>query len=542
MLPPAHAPQHSLTRAAFGLTTLLALVCTASAVRAAPVKGKPDRAAPTVAISSPLANASLAGTVIVTGTAADNVSVARVEVSVDGRLYRVATGTTRWSIGVDTRSVSNGPHLITARGVDAAGNSGQASVAVTFANQPAIDATPPLVTISRPATGTTVEGTVTVLGSATDDAAVARVELSLDGGVYRLAEGTTSWTSTLDTTSYPDGSHLLTARATDVAGNTSSSAGTVEIRNAPIGAPATPVAAPALAPGSLGGYTFREEDRDGTYEIGEEALADQRLYLFDAAGTYLKNTSSDSSGWFEFTGLADGVYRVQFAPASWWSLRDVLVPDTTESLFPGTNVSLQGTRRVDFGWRPIVRATQAGSPITAYVGPTGLKVESYNDVVPASAIYDRLLAGSLVGLESSRITVRFDLTKTGSTSAMAIHANGVYADYQATSNITYLSWLDGDGELFHEYGHAWSLFYAYVVQQDPSLTAYVAARGLAGDTRVGTSYAWDPHELVAEDYRQLFGSATARAIVQMNREIPAAKDVPGLAEFLSTAFTAPPTR
>ena len=85
----------------------------------------------------------------------------------------------------------------------------------------------------------------------------------------------------------------------------------------------------------------------------------------------------------------------------------------------------------------------------------------------------------------------------------------------------------GDRTLFHEYGHAWSLYNAYLVQQDPALTAYLRARGLLGDPRLGTSYAWDPRELIAEDYRQLFGSPNAQLGGQINRDVPLAKESPG---------------
>ena len=95
------------------------------------------------------------------------------------------------------------------------------------------------------------------------------------------------------------------------------------------------------------------------------------------------------------------------------------------------------------------------------------------------------MSGELVGAEARFVTVRFDFTKAGSTSTVATGSNSVYTDYHATSNVTFLSWLEGDDELFHEYGHAWSLYYAYIVQQDPSLSAYLEARGLLGDARIG---------------------------------------------------------
>jgi hypothetical protein len=80
-----------------------------------------------------------------------------------------------------------------------------------------------------------------------------------------------------------------------------------------------------------------------------------------------------------------------------------------------------------------------------------------------------------------------------------------------------------------------------MVQQDPTLAAYLKARGLEGDTRVGSSYSWSSRELIAEDYRQLFGSPNARSGGQINTAIPPAADVPGLADFLANTFmTAPP--
>ena len=150
------------------------------------------------------------------------------------------------------------------------------------------------------------------------------------------------------------------------------------------------------------------------------------------------------------------------------------------------------------------------------------------------------MTGSLVGQEAPYATIRFDLLSTGTTTTAATALNGVYVSFHATSNISYHSWLEQNGELFHEYGHAWSLYYAYMVQQDPTLAAYLQTRGLTADPRIGTSYAWNPREMIAEDYRELFGDSNAQADDQMNRDIPLAKDVPGLRDFLSGSFMRPP--
>lgn len=74
-----------------------------------------------------------------------------------------------------------------------------------------------------------------------------------------------------------------------------------------------------------------------------------------------------------------------------------------------------------------------------------------------------------------------------------------------------------------------------IVQQESGFGRYLAARGVAGDPRLGTTYQWYPAEMIAEDYHELFGSENAKLAWQMNRDIPAPDQVPGLrAWFLDT--------
>jgi hypothetical protein len=501
--------------------------------------GKKDTTPPTVAFVSPSQTAALSGRVTVSGTASDNVQLARIDVSVDGGAFQQASGTSAWTLALDTTAYADGGHTLRARATDAATNTSFATLSVTVQNSVTTDTTPPAVAITLPSMGSSVTGDISVTGSASDNGSVSKVEISIDGGSYSPAQGTNSWAYTLDTTSLQNGAHTVAARATDEAGNAASTLEAVSVQNAT--ALGTPVARPAMAAGTLGGFAFQDSNRDATFESGEQPLADEHLFLYDSAGIYLGNTYTDSAGWYQFEDLPDGAYRVQFAPASWWAIRDNWVPDTTGSLFAVINVQLTTSASADFGWRAIVRSTDPKAPFSTYVGSNGLQVKSYDDVVAAKTIYDRLMSGVLVGAEARFTTIRFDFAPTGSTSTTAYSTGGVYTSYAATSNVSFDSWLDGDDGLFHEYGHAWSLYNAYMVQQDPTLTAYLRARGLAGDPRVGTSYAWNAREMIAEDYRELFGTPSARAVTQMNRDIPDAKDVPGLAAFLSGVFTTSPS-
>jgi hypothetical protein len=98
-----------------------------------------------------------------------------------------------------------------------------------------IDTTPPTVSISAPADGGTVSGTVTVSADVSDDVGVERVQFILDGinlGSEDItAPFSTSWATTMST----NGAHTLTARARDAGGNTTTSApATVTVNNVSI--------------------------------------------------------------------------------------------------------------------------------------------------------------------------------------------------------------------------------------------------------------------------------------------------------------------
>jgi hypothetical protein len=299
-------------------------------------------------------------------------------------------------------------------------------------------------------------------------------------------------------------------------------------------------AAPAQTGGTISGTAFQDLNRNGVRDGAEAAWESHRLYLFDGGGAYRATATSDGSGRYAFTGLADGNYTVSYASPSWWAIRDGWVPTTTGSIRPTMAVQLRGSTTVDFGWRPIVRSTDVAAPISTYTGPSGLRVESFNDVVAAREIHDAVLLGQ-VGAEAPYVTIRFDFGPNSSTAAGWQGQPGSFSNYSAVCYDNYVSWLDGgDQGVGHEYGHAWSLYYDTVVRQEGTLASYLNARGLAGDPRVNTSYAWGARELIAEDYRQLLGSPNARLATQMNRDIPPAAEVPGLRDFLATTFTTAP--
>ncbi|WP_329109495.1 DUF1080 domain-containing protein [Micromonospora sp. NBC_01699] len=151
------------------------------------------------------------GAATVTLSATDSGSgVGRVEYALDGGPY----GTYSAPVTVS----APGEHTVTYRATDVAGNTSPVqSSAFTVVAPPNPDTTAPTVTASvagdRNDDGAYV-GTATVTISATDtESGVERVEYSLDGGAYATYTAPVSVSAV--------GTHTVTYRATDVAGNTS---------------------------------------------------------------------------------------------------------------------------------------------------------------------------------------------------------------------------------------------------------------------------------------------------------------------------------
>jgi len=84
------------------------------------------------------------------------------------------------------------------------------------------DTTPPTVSITAPANGATVSGTVSVTASASDNVGVTKVELYLDG-VLQSTDTTSPYAWSWDSTAAANGSHALTAKAYDAATNAATS-------------------------------------------------------------------------------------------------------------------------------------------------------------------------------------------------------------------------------------------------------------------------------------------------------------------------------
>jgi Bacterial Ig domain/IPT/TIG domain/Putative collagen-binding domain of a collagenase len=95
---------------------------------------------------------------------------------------------------------------------------GAASNGMSFTVTP--DTTAPVVTITAPTNNATVSGTSTLTATATDpDSPVSFVQFLVDGSNTGAQLRSAPYSILLDTTTLPNGSHILTATAQDPAGN-----------------------------------------------------------------------------------------------------------------------------------------------------------------------------------------------------------------------------------------------------------------------------------------------------------------------------------
>jgi hypothetical protein len=89
---------------------------------------------PTISISSPQPGTTISATIAVSGSAASPAGIASVQVQVDSNAWVTATGTTSWTLSINTTAYSNGPHTISAMATDTFGRSSAASISITVSN------------------------------------------------------------------------------------------------------------------------------------------------------------------------------------------------------------------------------------------------------------------------------------------------------------------------------------------------------------------------------------------------------------------------
>ncbi|MFL5799744.1 MAG: Ig-like domain-containing protein [Actinomycetota bacterium] len=508
--------------------TLTATLLASSSIFAAQVANAgagaagPSKASPTVAIASPGAGTTVSGIIPLTGTASPSRKISKVQVQVDSAQPLAATGTSKWSVSLDTTAFANGSHVLRATAWDSAGNSATTVESVLVNNGPAPDTTPPSVTITQPQGGAAVSGIIEVSGTASDDNGVAKVEVSMDGGTLKTASGTTSWSTSIDTSAYVDANHTITARAVDLAGNASTTSRVVTVANGPPPdtTPPTVVMTAPAAGGTVSG------------SVGVQGTAT------DNAGLGMVDVSIDGGAFRAATGTASWSYGFDTS-----TVADGAHTVTARATDTSGNT---GTATITL---TVSNAAGSNSHMVTAEGVT-IDVSSAGPWT-APQIYDLLKPSALqLSLIGPHLTIEVQDTYSSQTTTSASSSGGVYTSFTAT---IYLKGVNStfsvrpESQIAHEYGHAWTLYHLYMTQNG-DWSSYLNYRWanadgsvrLGGDPRLDTTYTWNRFEIIAEDYRLLFGSslAVSESPLHMNTDIPQPSSVTGLRSFLLNTWGA----
>jgi hypothetical protein len=172
-----------------------------------------------VSITSPSPGSFVSGTITVDAAASDSVGVVGVQFQYDGIDFGAEDTTQPYTATAFTNNVLNGTYTFTAVARDAQGNrTTSAPVTVT------VDNSTPTVSITSPASGSTVSGTIAVEATASDNLGVAGVQFQYDGIDFDAEDSTPPYTASAYTNNVPNGTYTLTAVARDAAGNRTTSA------------------------------------------------------------------------------------------------------------------------------------------------------------------------------------------------------------------------------------------------------------------------------------------------------------------------------
>jgi hypothetical protein len=224
-----------------------------------------------------------------------------------------AGGTGAWSIPITT-ALTEGVHHVTATATDAAGNTGPASTAFVLTIDTTPPAAPAALTLARGSdSGVKGDDLTNVARPTITGTAEAGSNVQLYDGSTLLgsatADGTGAW-SIQSTVALSDGTHRLTATATDAVGNTGFASASLFLSIDTV--PPAPPTMPRLGAGSAAAISGTQSQTNlTTPTLVGTAEPHSTVSLFDGAAL-LGSTTADFAGGWSFTTppLVPGLHRI----------------------------------------------------------------------------------------------------------------------------------------------------------------------------------------------------------------------------------------
>ncbi len=318
-----------------------------------------DNTPPAAAMTAPANGAVLVATSVpVSASATDARGIAGVQFLLDGAaLGAIDTGS---PYSVTWSNPTDGPHVLTATAQDNTGHSTTtAGVSVTVA-------IPPTVAVTAPANGSVLFGTsVAVNATASDNDAIVGVQFTLDGANLGPEDTTAPYQLTWNSTSAPDGPHVLAALARDPAGHVSSQSVAIVVDNTPPAAAMTAPANGALLAGTSIPVSATATDARGI--AGVQFLLDgANLGARDTQSPYSVTWSNPIDGSHVLTATAQDNTGHFTTATSVAVIVDNTPPPAPGAVRDGTGADLQFTNvstQLSANWNAV---TDPGSGVNHY--------------------------------------------------------------------------------------------------------------------------------------------------------------------------------
>jgi chitodextrinase len=246
-------------------------------------------------------SASQTSVTVAWASSTDNVAVVGYSVYVDGTPAGTTANTNFTAGGLACGST----HTVAVDAVDAAGNH-STRTSMSASTSPCLDTTPPTVSVTSPAGGATVSGTVPVTATASDNVAVASVEFWVDG--TKVATDTSApYSYSWDTTQVAGGAHTLVVKAVDSSTNSTSATVGVTVSNSP------------CVTSSPSWQNTAMLSPDGTFDVAFDATpsaADIDAVTGLSATTALSYSDLAVTARFNSTGTIDAINGGAYAAAN----------------------------------------------------------------------------------------------------------------------------------------------------------------------------------------------------------------------------------
>jgi len=324
------------------------------------------QSAPTVSFSAPANGGTVSGTL--SGSACQvnsGSSLYRVRFSVDSTTLNTDYSSP-YNCSLDTRTLSNGTHVLKATAWDSAGASATTQVSINVQNgtttsAPSVSGSAPSISFRAPTNGGTVSGTLS--GSAcqvNSGSSLYRVRFSVDSTTLN-SDYDSPYNCSLDTRTLSNGTHTLKATAWNSAGAASTTQISINVQNGTTNTNTAPTlsltspAANATISSTNAGFAATASDSDGVAKVE----------MFIGTKVVASKTTAPYSGTMNLTGIANGSYTLTARATDTKGLsRDVARTITVQNTSGSTSGSTGGGTSTTGGTGTSLPSTNARAVAT----------------------------------------------------------------------------------------------------------------------------------------------------------------------------------